>query len=62
MKGLNLNKEESRTLRAMGIRHPYARTRRRAQEVRRLGQGMRLQEVADEFEVHINSVEHGRQC
>lgn len=62
MKGLNLSKEESRTLREMGIHHPHARTRRRAQGVRRLGQGMTLQEVADEFEVHINSVEHWRQC
>lgn len=62
MKGLNLSKEESRTLREMGIHHPHARTRRRAQGVRRLGQGMTLQQVADEFEVHINSVEHWRQC
>ena len=39
---LNLSKEESLTLREMGIYHPHARTRRRAQGVRRLGQGMTL--------------------
>ena len=27
-----------------------------------LGQGLTLQQVADEFEVHINSVEHWKQC
>lgn len=62
MKGLKLSAEESRTLRAMGIYHPHARTRRRAQGVQMLGQGMTLRQVADEFEVHINSVEHWRQC
>lgn len=62
MKGLKLSAEESRTLREMGIYHPHARTRRRAQGVRMLGQGMTLQQVADEFEVHLNSVEHWRQC
>lgn len=39
MKGLKLSAEESRTLREMGIYHPHARTRRRAQGVRMLGQG-----------------------
>lgn len=29
---------------------------------RMLGQGMTLQQVADELDVHINSVEHWRQC
>jgi transposase len=62
MKRLELNEEENRTLLEMGIYHPHARTRRRAQGVRRLGQGMTLQQVADEFEVHLNSVEHWRQC
>jgi transposase len=62
MKGLKLTEEENRTLREMGINHPHGRTRRRAQGIRRLGQGMTLQQVADEFEVHINSVEHWRQC
>jgi transposase len=62
MKGLKLSAQESRTLREMGIYHPHARTRRRAQGVRMLGQGMTLQQVATEFEVHINSVEHWRQC
>ena len=62
MQGLKLSTEENRTLREMGIYHPHARTRRRAQGVRMLGQGMTLQQVADEFEVHLNSVEHWRQC
>src|SRR4029077_8699063 len=62
MKGWSLSREESRTLREVGLYHPHARTRRRAQGVRRLGQGRTLQQVADEFEVHINSVEHWRQC
>lgn len=62
MKRLELNEEEHRTLLDMGIYHPHARTRRRAQGVRMLGQGMTLQQVADEFEVHLNSVEHWRQC
>lgn len=62
MKGLNLSNEEKQTLREMGIHQPHARTRRRAQGVGMLGQGMTLQEAADEFEVHINSVEHWRQC
>jgi transposase len=62
MKRLELSEEEHRTLLDMGIYHPHARTRRRAQGVRMLGQGMTLQQVADEFEVHLNSVEHWRQC
>lgn len=62
MKRLNLSEEEHRTLLDMGIYHPHPRTRRRAQGVRMLGQGMTLQQVADEFGVHLNSVEHWRQC
>ncbi|OYO29769.1 IS630 family transposase [Janthinobacterium sp. PC23-8] len=62
MKRLELSEEENRTLLEMGIYHPHARTRRRAQGVRLLGQGMTLQQVADEFDVHLNSVEHWRQC
>ncbi len=62
MKGMKLSKEEDRTLREMGIHHPHARTRRRAQGVRLLGKGLTLKQVAEEFEVHLNSVEHWRQC
>jgi len=62
MKRLALSAEENRTLLDMGIYHPHARTRRRALGVRMLGQGMTLRQVADEFDVHINSVEHWRQC
>lgn len=62
MKRLELSEEEKRTLLEMGIYHPHPRTRRRAQGVRMLGNGMTLQQVADEFEVHLNSVEHWRQC
>lgn len=62
MKRLELTDEENQTLLDMGIYHPHARTRRRAQGVRLLGQGRTLQQVADEFKVHLNSVEHWRQC
>lgn len=53
-----LSKEELPTLREMGIYHPHARTRMRAQGMSRLAQGLTLQQVADEFEVHLNSVEN----
>lgn len=59
--GLKLSAEERRVLREMGIYHPRARTRVRAQGVFRLAQGMTLQQVADEFEVRLNSVENWRQ-
>lgn len=58
---LKLSGEERRTLREMGIYHPHARTRMRAQGMYRLAQGLTLQQVADEFEVHLNSVENWRQ-
>lgn len=56
-----LNGNERRTLREMGIYHPHARTRMRAQAIFGLGQGLTPQQVADEFEVHLNSVEIWRQ-
>lgn len=58
---LTLSKVELRTLREMGIHHPHARTRMRAQGMFRLAQGLTLQQVADEFDVHLNSVENWRQ-
>ena len=58
---LNLTAEERRTLREMDIYHPHARARMRAQGMFRLAQGLTLQQVADEFEVHLNSVENWRQ-
>lgn len=58
MKDCLLSKEEFRTLREMGIHHGHARMRMRAQGILRLSQGKTLQEVADEFDVHLNSVEH----
>jgi transposase len=61
MKRLQLGREECRTLRKMGIHHPHACTRMRAQGVLRLSQGLTLQQVADEFDVHLNSVEHWKQ-
>lgn len=45
----------------MGIFHGHARTRMRAQAILRLSQGRTLQQTADEFGVHLNSVEHWRQ-
>jgi transposase len=58
---LKLSSVERRTLREMGIVHPHARTRMQAQGMFRLAQGLTLQQVADEFEVHLNSVENWRQ-
>jgi hypothetical protein len=57
MKRLMLSDAERRTLRDMGIFHPHPRTRLRAQGILRLSQGLTLQETADEFSVHLNSVE-----
>ena len=45
----------------MEIYHPHARTRMRAQGMFQLAQGLTLQQVADEFEVHLNSVGNRRQ-
>jgi transposase len=61
MKRLELTKGEARTLRDMGIFHSHPRTRMRAQAIVRLSQGLTLQQVADEFDVHLNSVEKWRQ-
>jgi transposase len=61
MKRLELTDEERRTLREMGIFHPHPRTRMRAQGILRLSQGLTLQQTADEFTVHLNSVEQWRQ-
>jgi hypothetical protein len=57
---LNLSREERRTPHEMKIYHPHARTRMRAQGMFRLAQGWTLKQVADEFEVHLNSVENWR--
>lgn len=56
MKLLLLTKEEQRTLRDMGVYHSHPRTRMRAQGILRLSQGLTLQQTADEFAVHLNSV------
>jgi transposase len=61
VKRLELTKGEFRTLREMGVFHSHPRTRMRAQAIVRLSQGQTLQQVADEFGVHLNSVEHWRQ-
>jgi transposase len=61
MKRLELTPVEIRTLRDMGIFHSHPRTRMRAQAIVRLSQGLTLQQVANEFAVHLNSVEHWRQ-
>ena len=57
MKHLELSEDERRTLREMGVFHPHPRTRMRAQGILRLSQGLTLQKTADEFEVHLNSIE-----
>lgn len=61
MERLELTSVEVRTLRDMGIFHSHPRTRMRAQVIVRLSQGLTLQQVANEFAVHLNSVEHWRQ-
>jgi transposase len=61
MKLLKLSKVEQRTLRDMGIHHAHPRARMRAQAILRLSQGLTLQQTADEFGVHLNSIEHWRQ-
>jgi hypothetical protein len=55
---LNLSREEQRTLHEMGIYHPHARTQMRAHGTFRLAQGLTMQQVDHEFEVHLNSVEN----
>jgi transposase len=57
MKLLELSKVEQQTLREMGILHEHYRNRMRAQAILRLSQGLTLQQTADEFMVHINSIE-----
>jgi len=61
MKHLELSEHERRTLREMGVFHPHPRTRMRAQGILRLSEGLTLQKTADEFGVHLNSVEQWRQ-
>lgn len=61
MKHLELTEDEQRTLREMGVFHQHSRTRMRAQGILRLSQGLTLQKTADEFGVHLNSVEQWRQ-
>src|SRR4051812_44773938 len=61
MKRLVLSEDERRTLREMGIFHSHPRTRMRAQGILWLSQGLALQQTADEFMVHLNSVEQWRQ-
>lgn len=60
MKLLELTKGEQQTLREMGILHEHYRTRMRDQAILRLSQGLTLQQTADEFMVHINSIEQWR--
>jgi hypothetical protein len=60
IKLLMVSEEEQQTLREMGIFHPYPRSWMRAQGVLRLSQGLTLQQSADEFKVHLNSVEQWR--
>jgi transposase len=61
MKHLELSEDERRTFREMGIFQPHPRTRMRAQGILRLSQGLTLQQTADEFTEHLNSVEQWRQ-
>jgi len=58
MKRRELTLMEVRTQRDIGIFHSHLRTRMRAQAIVRLSQELTLQQVADEFAVHLNNVEH----
>lgn len=61
MKLLELSKDERQTLGKMEIFHPQPRMRMRVEGILRLSQGLTLQQIADEFTVHLNSVEQWRQ-
>jgi len=61
MKLLILQQAEQQTLRDMGVFHPHPRVRIRAQAIVRLSQGLTLQQTANEFHVHLNSIEAWRQ-
>jgi len=61
MKLLILDEVEQQTLREMGVFHAHPRVRIRAQVIVRLSQGLTLQQTADEFHVHLNSIEAWRQ-
>lgn len=61
MKLLSLTKEEQQTLHDMGIYHRHPRTRMRALGLLRLNEGWTLQKTANEFTVHLNSVERWHQ-
>ena len=61
MKLLILRQVEQQTLREMGIFHPHPRVRIRAQAIVRLSQGLTLPQTANEFHVHLNSIEAWRQ-
>lgn len=58
MKNVLLTKAERLTLRSMGVFHENARSRMRAQAILRLDEGLTLQQTADEFMVHLGSVEN----
>ena len=61
MKLLILWQVEQQTLREMGIFHLHPRVRIRAQAIVRLSQGLTLPQTANEFHVHLNSIEAWRQ-
>ena len=61
MKLLILQQAEQQALRDMGVFHPHPRVRIRDQAIVRLSQGQTLQQTANEFHVHLNSIEAWRQ-
>ena len=61
MKLLILQQAEQQTLRDMGVFHPHPCVRIRAQAIVRLSHGLTLQQTANEFHVHLNSIEAWRQ-
>ena len=61
MKLLILRQVEEQTMREMGIFHPHPHVHIRAQAIVRLSQGLTLPPTANEFHVHLNSIEAWRQ-
>lgn len=57
-----LTDAEQRTLIEMGIHHPNARARRRAQGLTWLARGSTCSELARDYQVHENSVRHWVAC
>jgi transposase len=61
MKLLIPDKVEQQKLREMGVFHRHSHVWIQTKMIERLSQGLTLQQTADEFHVHLNSIEQWRQ-